>query len=121
MWDLADLDGFVALLKEDAVLSMPPLPQWYVGRAAVRTVFAGVWRNVQFRSVATAANRQPALASYGRSRESPVWRAHAIQLLTIQGNAIAVVTIFRDTRLFQAFGLPAMVPAPSEAPPAAQV
>jgi RNA polymerase sigma-70 factor, ECF subfamily len=31
-WEGADLDGFVALLKEDAVLSMPPYRQWYLGR-----------------------------------------------------------------------------------------
>jgi RNA polymerase sigma-70 factor (ECF subfamily) len=109
-WDAGDLDGFVSLLKEDALLSMPPLREWYMGRAAIRNVFAGVWRNVQFRSVPTAANRQPALASYGRSRGSAEWRAHGIQLLTIRNDAVTVVTIFRDPRLFATFGLPTLLP-----------
>jgi RNA polymerase sigma-70 factor (ECF subfamily) len=120
-WETMDLDGFVALLREDAVLSMPPWPQWYVGRAAIREVFAGVWREVQFRVVPTAANRQPAFAMYGRTRETPEWRAHALQLLTLQDDAIAVLTTFRDTRLFAAFGLPAILPARGAAPPAAQL
>ncbi|MFL5307204.1 MAG: nuclear transport factor 2 family protein [Polyangia bacterium] len=35
-WENRDLDGLVALLAKDAVLSMPPQPEWYVGRAAIR-------------------------------------------------------------------------------------
>jgi RNA polymerase sigma-70 factor, ECF subfamily len=116
-WERHDLDGFVALLRDDAVLSMPPLPQWYLGRAAIRDVFARVWIDVQFRVVHTAANRQPAFAMYGRNRESADWHAHAIQLLTVQDDAIAVVTTFLDTRLFTAFGLPAVLPEQGAVPP----
>jgi hypothetical protein len=35
------------------------------------------------------------------------WRAHAIQLVTLQGDAIAALTTFRDLQLFAAFGFPA--------------
>jgi hypothetical protein len=34
-----DLENFVALLQEDATYTMPPLPQWYAGREAIRTFF----------------------------------------------------------------------------------
>jgi hypothetical protein len=61
--------------------------------------------DVQFRVVPTAANRQPAFAMYGRSRETPEWRGLAIQLLTLGDDAISVLTTFRDTRLFTALGL----------------
>ena len=39
-WETLDIDGFVSLLKEDATYTMPPLPQWYAGREAIRTFFA---------------------------------------------------------------------------------
>ena len=35
-WEGFDLDGFVELLKEDAIYTMPPLRQWYAGRDAIR-------------------------------------------------------------------------------------
>ena len=35
-WEGADLDGLVALLRDDAVLTMPPNREWYRGRAAIR-------------------------------------------------------------------------------------
>src|SRR5262249_33828871 len=66
-WEVADLDGFVALLKEDAVLNMPPWREWYLGREAIRAFFAWVWRppdEMPVRLVPTAANRQPAFAMY---------------------------------------------------------
>jgi RNA polymerase sigma-70 factor, ECF subfamily len=109
-WESPDLDSFVALLKEDAVLSMPPWREWYQGREAIRAFFTWAWGSVgpgPFRLVPTAANRQPAFALYVRDRDEPEWRAHAIQLLTLQDDAIAVLTLFRNPQLFSAFGLPA--------------
>jgi RNA polymerase sigma-70 factor (ECF subfamily) len=62
-WEDADLDGFVGLLRDDAIYSMPPWPQWYSGRAAIRGFFGTAWRYYGgFRLVPTSANRQPAFA-----------------------------------------------------------
>jgi len=41
-WETDDVDGLVALLKEDATLSMPPVPSWYQGREAIRTILLAV-------------------------------------------------------------------------------
>jgi RNA polymerase sigma-70 factor (ECF subfamily) len=122
-WEGADLDSFVALLKEDAVLSMPPWRQWYLGREAIRGFFAWAWDwelpgSTPFCLVPTAANRQAAFALYRSGREGPECQAHGIELLTLQGDAIAVLTIFRDPGLFAAFGLPAVLPTQDAAPPA---
>jgi RNA polymerase sigma-70 factor (ECF subfamily) len=123
-WEGADLDGFVALLLEDAVMSMPPWKQWYRGREAIRAFFAWAWRvdgHGPFRLVPTAANRQPALAMYRRGPEGPEGpegQAFAIVVLTLQDDAIAAVTTFVEPRLFAAFGLPPVWPAEGAAPPA---
>ena len=116
----ADLDGFVALLREDAVLSMPPWRQWYRGREAIRAFFNWAWELPDCspsRLVPIAANRQPAFALYRSGREDPECRAHGIELLTLQDDAITVLTIFRDPRLFAAFGLPTVLPTQGTVPP----
>lgn len=113
-WESADVDGFVALLREDAVLSMPPWRQWYLGREAIRTFFAWTMRrggHGPFRLVPIAANRQPAFAFYSRGRQGPEWRPHSIQLLTLRGESIATMTSFVAPPLFAAFRLPAVLPA----------
>jgi RNA polymerase sigma-70 factor, ECF subfamily len=120
-WEGADLDGFAALLKEDAILSMPPWPQWYLGRKAIRAFLDWAWDSPGISSsrlVPIAANRQPAFALYRRGSEDPELRAHGINLLTLQDDAIAALTVFRDPRLFAAFGLPAVLPTQGTVPPA---
>jgi RNA polymerase sigma-70 factor (ECF subfamily) len=110
-WESTDVDGFTALLKEDAVMSMPPWRQWYRGRAAIAAFFALTGRpggHAPFRLVPTAANRQPAYAFYSRW-QSPEWRFHSIQLLTLHGDTIAAMTSFVMPPLASVFGLPAVL------------
>ncbi len=112
-WERADIDGIVALLRDDALLTMPPNREWYRGRPAIRTFFAWVWRTTgagPFLLVPTAANAQDGYAQYDAGSNGREWRAHAIQVLTYHDNEIAALTVFRDTRLFQAFGLAAVLP-----------
>jgi RNA polymerase sigma-70 factor, ECF subfamily len=107
-WEELDLDGFVALLKEDATYTMPPLSQWYAGRRSIRAFFEWAWKDYDgFRLLTTAANGQPAFAAYVRSGEE--WTAHSIQVLSLQHDVISGLTLFvkpSSPRLFQAFGLP---------------
>ena len=39
-WESNDIDGVVALLRQDAVLSMPPFSSWYQGRDSVRGILS---------------------------------------------------------------------------------
>jgi RNA polymerase sigma-70 factor, ECF subfamily len=112
-WERADLDDFAALLREDAVFSMPPWPQWYRGRAAIRDFFTWSWRITggYFRLMPTAANRQPAFALYCRDPDGRDCRPHGIWLLTLDDGGIAGLTAFFEPRLFTAFALPAALPA----------
>jgi RNA polymerase sigma-70 factor (ECF subfamily) len=109
-WEGRDLDGFVSLLTEDATYTMPPLPQWYAGRAPIRTFFGWAWRSYAgFRLMATAANRQPAFAAYFRMEIDAPWTAHSIHVLSLDQDAIASLTLFAKPtgpQLFDAFGLP---------------
>ena len=111
----ADVAALTGLLREDAVLQMPPQPTWFAGRDRIgRFLQARVLlRPGDFRLVPTAANGQPALAAYLRDDDG-VHRAHGIQVLAVVGPAIAQIVSFNDAGLLPAFGLPPVyaVPAP---------
>jgi len=108
-WEGHDIDGFVALLKEDATFTMPPWLQWYAGRRAIGSFFTLAWKTCGgLRLVPTAANGQPAFAVYERSADGR-WAAHAIQVLALEGEMISALTLFVPPvgpQLFDAFGLP---------------
>ncbi len=109
-WEALDLDGFVSLLKEDATYTMPPLPQWYAGREAIRTFFEWAWKLYGgFRMVPTAANRQAAFAAYARTGTHGPWTAHSVHVLELEQDTISRLTLFAKPAgpgLFHAFGLP---------------
>ena len=114
-WEEHDLDGFVALLKDDATFTMPPWSQWYEGRKSIASFFGTAWKTCGgLRLVPTAANGQPAFAVYERSAVRGQWAAHSIQVLTLQGNTISRLTAFlppAGPQLIEAFGLPLVVPS----------
>jgi RNA polymerase sigma-70 factor (ECF subfamily) len=113
-WEGHDLDGFVALLKEDATANMPPWRQWFAGREVIRTFFAVAWQHCGgLRLLPTIANGQPAFAVYERKGEAGVWAAHSIQVLTLDRDAIAALTVFVEPGLFEEFGLPPVLDAGS--------
>jgi hypothetical protein len=57
-----DVDGMVALLTDDAWLTMPPLPHAYQGRDAIAAFLrlGEERRGVPLRLLPTRANAQPA-------------------------------------------------------------
>lgn len=102
-----DIDLLLSLVTDDVTWSMPPLPHWYRGRAAVTefvTTVAftcGSWRHVP-----TSANGQPAVASYLRAPGDDVHHAWSIDVLTFRGDRVAELTAFIGVEHFEAFGLP---------------
>jgi len=110
VWQAANLDGLIELLRDDATYHMPPWQEWYRGREAIREFFRTVWRNFSaYRTVATGASAQPAMALYARTDNDPTWRAHSLHLIEPGENGIAALTIYvrpLGPELFAAFGLP---------------
>lgn len=107
-FETGDVDALVALLTEDALLTMPPLPLEYQGQAAIGDFLASValreGRSYALR--ATRANGQPAFGAYARDWDSPVLHPHGVVVLTLAGDRIAAVTRFLDNVLMTSFGLP---------------
>jgi RNA polymerase sigma-70 factor (ECF subfamily) len=111
-FEAADVDALTRLLREDAVLEMPPQPAWFAGRERVgRFLGARVLSEPgRFRLIAVAANGQPGFAAWERGPDG-VYCAHGIQVLTLAGTGVARIVSFNDPGLFPAFGLPAELPA----------
>ena len=112
-WESGDLDAFTALLADDVLLSMPPQPEWFAGRDAVRRFLASLLTvdARQYRLLPLGANAGPAVAVYRRRMTSnAAYEAAAIILLAIRGGRVSQMTRFTFPRLFPLFGLPAHLP-----------
>jgi hypothetical protein len=96
----------VALLTDDAWLTMPPAPLEYQGRRAI-AAFLGdraVSRGTPLRLVPTRANGQPAFGCYLPTGE--IARPYGLLVVALDGDAISAMTWFADSSVFPHFGLP---------------
>ena len=113
----ADIDGVIALLTDDAWLSMPPAPHQYHGsrrhrRPSCRPASA---------TAASAActwcppgpTRQPALASYLSGPDRAAAAPAGLIVLTMAGPRIRALTRFHCDELYPRFGLPGSLPEPT--------
>jgi RNA polymerase sigma-70 factor, ECF subfamily len=107
-----DADALVSLLTEDVTWSMPPMPHWYQGLAAVTAFLrqipladCGAWRHLP-----TSVNGQLALASYLQHSGAGPFLAWSIDVLTVRGDRIAELTAFIGVEHFARLGLPDSLP-----------
>jgi RNA polymerase sigma-70 factor (TIGR02960 family) len=105
----ADIDGVIALLTDDAWLSMPPAPHEYHGTDAIaaflRTSFA--YRpDLSIHLVPTKANGQLAYGSYLHEPGAPTAIPAGLFVLTTAGDRVHTITRFHLNALFPRFGLP---------------
>ena len=107
-FEQGDVERLVELLTDDAVVTMPPQPIEVHGPPAIAEFFGERqwWGAGQSRLVPTRANGQPAFGMYVRDPHAPVFRAHGIVVLTLDGDRITHITRFGDASLFARFGLP---------------
>jgi RNA polymerase sigma-70 factor (TIGR02960 family) len=104
-----DIDGVVALLTEDAWLTMPPWTLEYQGPLVIGSFLRqlATWRRGQrSRLIPTRANTQPAFATYRTDPDAPIAHATGLIVLTLEGEQIAAITQFLDTSLLSRFGFP---------------
>jgi RNA polymerase sigma-70 factor (ECF subfamily) len=107
-----DVDEIVALLTDDALLTMPPQPLEYQGHEAIAGFLRdrADLRGAALRVVPTRANTQPAFGCYLPETQAPVARPYGLIVLTLERDAVAAITWFSDTGLFRHFGLPRILP-----------
>jgi RNA polymerase sigma-70 factor (ECF subfamily) len=103
----ADVAALERLLTDDAVLEMPPVPNWFVGREAYGRFIAHLFamRGSDWRMIPTAANGQPAVAAYLRGQDG-AYHVHTLQVFTVTDQGISHNVVFQDPSLFATFGLP---------------
>ena len=112
-FEAGDVPAVMAVLTDDALLTMPPEPLEYEGPLAIgqflSTVPAGGALD-RFRLVPARANGQPAFGCYLRDHHAPVAHAYGLMVLTLRGSRVAAITGFPDTGVFRSFGLPRTLP-----------
>ena len=106
-WEAADIPGLVALLRDDAVLTMPPGLS-FLGHAGIadflaKSIFVD---GRQIRLVPIRANGGPGFAAYSRKGSSGPFLGFTVLLLAIDEGGIARIDAFRELSLIPRFGLP---------------
>ncbi len=107
-----DVDALVALLREDATLSMPPYTLWLRGPATIRDWLLGRGAGCRgSRLVPTQASGAPSFGQY-RPASDGGHAPWALIVLELEADRIVSWNSFLDTeKLFPLFGLPPRLPA----------
>jgi RNA polymerase sigma-70 factor (ECF subfamily) len=106
-----DVDALVALLRDDAILEMPPFDLWMQGPDDIRRWLLAVDAFSQERFTPINANGSPGVAVYRPPTPGGQPTAFSIQVLDSIAGRIGVIHVFLDPALFDLFGLP-RIPAP---------
>ena len=105
----ADVDGIIALMTDEALLTMPPQPLEYEGLDAIAAFLAdrfATHTGRRIRLIPTRANAQPAFGHYIEDAHAPIGRFFGLLVLTLDGDRITALTRFADSAILPQFGLP---------------
>ena len=102
----ADMDGLVALLRQDATLRMPPQPSLAGGLQIAHFFLDSVAHGdlTRIRHRPTWANGWPAVTIEVRADDGS-WTAHGISVLEVEEGQIAGIDAFLDPTLLPRFGV----------------
>ncbi|HKZ15349.1 MAG TPA: sigma-70 family RNA polymerase sigma factor [Solirubrobacterales bacterium] len=110
-WERKDIEAMVSMLAEDAVLAMPPEPQWFAGRDAVGT-FLGRFpfgSGTRVRMLPTRVNGQLAFGHYVWNDAAGAYLPGELSVLTLRGREIAELIAFRTPASFAGLELPSAI------------
>jgi RNA polymerase sigma-70 factor (ECF subfamily) len=110
-YESGDVEALVALLTDDILVSMPPVPLEFQGRDIAAQFFASIFaegRHAYDLVPATRANGQLAFGAFLRTA-TDVRQGTSLLVLTLAGDRISAVTGF-GTEVFPLFGLPGSLP-----------
>ena len=104
--EAGDVDGMVALLTDDAWLTMPPEPYEYQGPAAIGMFLRDreARRGGRLRLLPARANAQPAFGCYLAGA------GYALFVLALEGDRVSAITWFADGGVLPRLGLPPALP-----------
>jgi RNA polymerase sigma-70 factor (ECF subfamily) len=106
-----DIESLVALLHDDAVMSMPPFDFWLQGRGELAAFFVGQGIACKdSRLIATFASGAPAFGSYKPDPERGGRSPWAVQVLDVSGDRIVGHHNFIGVEYFELFELPLHLP-----------
>lgn len=110
-WESGDVDTLASLLREDATLSMPPMPAWYAGRHVIEPFLRGLVPMLgKLRLVPVGISGGPGVALYRQLPGDTAFRAFGLQALRIDAEGrIASIDTFTGPQHFGTFGLPGEV------------
>jgi RNA polymerase sigma-70 factor (ECF subfamily) len=104
-WANDDIDGLLAIMREDVQLAMPPSPAWYQGRDSIEIglrnwIFGALRPPAGYAARATTANGQPAFViAPTNSPDRPI----GLAVLTVAAGKVASITVFLDEKLAARF------------------
>jgi RNA polymerase sigma-70 factor (ECF subfamily) len=95
-WERSDIDAILAMLTEDAVLAMPPIPTWYRGLEGVRSALqAGpVNGKLRWSMTPTYANGQVAFQAALWDPMARAFSRHSLAILSLRGERIEQICAF---------------------------
>jgi RNA polymerase sigma-70 factor (ECF subfamily) len=111
-WERGDVDAVAAMLAEDVTLTMPPMPTWFAGRAAVADFFGRLplRANRRWRLLPVGANGQVAFAHYAWDESAGCFLPHGVNVLALSGSLVGEINAFLYPEDYPLFGLPEALP-----------
>jgi RNA polymerase sigma-70 factor, ECF subfamily len=101
-----DVDALVGLLRDDAIVEMPPFDLWLRGTEDIRQWLIAVNALADHLLTPVSANGSPAVAVYTPEMPGGPPTAFAIHVLDVVDGRISAIRSFIDPSLFELFGLP---------------